>query len=89
MDKACLRSLENCIAGLEGTYGQAHPGKIAVWQQPSLEALVRLIDYLVVELESLDERKLSRDLRECFVKLMDTLNVSQDSLYPRHTMVMH
>lgn len=76
IDQLYLRVLEDCVASLEKTYGKTRPGQAVLWQTPSFEGFLRLIDYLAAELEVMGEEKLSRDLRACFGKLVDTLKIS-------------
>jgi hypothetical protein len=67
-DKVCLRIMDECIAAFQTRYklGEREMREAIVWEETSLEALVRLLEYLHGEVnERLRDRQCADRLKTC------------------------
>jgi queuine/archaeosine tRNA-ribosyltransferase len=67
-DNACLRIMDDCIAAFQTRYkiGEREMREAIVWEETSLEALVRLLEYLHGEVnDRLRDRQCAERLQTC------------------------
>jgi hypothetical protein len=67
-DNVCLRIMDDCIASFQARYklGDREMREAIVWEETSLEALVRLLEYLHGEIsDRLRDRQCAEQLKTC------------------------